>query len=308
MDLQLKGKRALVTGASSGIGRGIALALAREGVAVVVHGRNAARCEETAAAIRGEGGAAVIVLGDLAGDAGAAAVAEAAGAVDILVNNIGGTESTGGGLTGWFDVKPEHWAGAMQQNLISAVRMIHALVPPMREQGWGRVINISSGGGASPPDSVPEYCAAKAGLNNMTVGLSKALARSGVTVNTVSPGCTRTKMFEGTLNSMGDAQGWPEDMDAREARFMDLGIFPCTTQRYGRQDSRTSRWTYRPCPAGADRRAGGSGRGGGLAMHPERLLRHRDHSVGRRRLCAGAELGGRCRRCFSATETVTSHC
>jgi 3-oxoacyl-[acyl-carrier protein] reductase len=96
------------------------------------------------------------------------------------------------------------------------------------------VINISSGGGSSPPDSVPEYCAAKAGLNNMTVGLSKALARSGVTVNTVSPGCTRTAMFEGTLQALGDANGWPDDLDAREAKFMDLGIFPCVSDRYGR--------------------------------------------------------------------------
>ena len=236
MDLKLGGKRALVTGASSGIGRGIAVVLAGEGVHVVVHGRNRERCEATLAAIHSAGGAASLAIGDLATDAGGAEVAAAAGAVDILVNNIGGTESTGGGLTGWFDVKPEHWAGAMQQNLISAVRMIHALVPPMREKGWGRVINISSGGGASPPDSVPEYCAAKAGLNNMTVGLSKALARTGVTVNTVSPGCTRTKMFEGTLTAMGDAQGWPDDMDAREAAFMDLGIFPCTTERYGRPE------------------------------------------------------------------------
>jgi len=236
MELKLGGKRALVTGASSGIGRGIAVVLAGEGVHVVVHGRNRERCEATLTAIRDSGGSASLAIGDLATDEGAAEVAAAAGAVDILVNNIGGTESTGGGLTGWFDVKPEHWAGAMQQNLISAVRMIHALVPPMREKGWGRVINISSGGGASPPDSVPEYCAAKAGLNNMTVGLSKALARSGVTVNTVSPGCTRTKMFEDTLTSMGDANGWPEDMDAREAAFMDLGIFPCTTQRYGRPE------------------------------------------------------------------------
>jgi len=236
MDLRLGGKRALVTGASSGIGRGIAVVLAQEGVHVVVHGRNAERCAETLAMIEAGGGKGSLAIGDLATDEGAAAVAAAAGAVDILVNNIGGTESTGGGLTGWFDVKPEHWAGAMQQNLISAVRMIHALVPAMRDKGWGRVIQISSGGGASPPDSVPEYCAAKAGLNNMTVGLSKALSRSGVTVNTVSPGCTRTKMFEGTLKTMGDAQGWTEDMDAREAAFMDLGIFPCTTQRYGRPE------------------------------------------------------------------------
>jgi NAD(P)-dependent dehydrogenase (short-subunit alcohol dehydrogenase family) len=236
MDLQLKGKRALVTGSSSGIGAGIAMALAREGAHVVVHGRNRERTEAVARAIRDEGGSAQVALGDLATDEGSASVAAATGEIDILVNNIGGTESTGGGLTGWFDVKPEHWAGAMQQNLIAAVRMIHAFVPAMKERGWGRVINISSGGGSSPPDTVPEYCAAKAGLNNMTVGLSKALSRTGVTVNTVSPGCTRTAMFERTLTTMGDANGWPDDLDVRESRFMDLGIFPCTTQRYGRPD------------------------------------------------------------------------
>ncbi len=236
MDLQLMGRRALVTGSSSGIGAGIARNLAREGVEVVVHGRNTQRLEAVAREIESIGGKVRMAFGDLANDEGAAQVVEATGEIDILVNNIGGTESTGGGLTGWFDVKPEHWAGAMQQNLISAVRMIHAFVPAMKERGWGRVINISSGGGASPPDTVPEYCAAKAGLNNMTVGLSKALSRSGVTVNTVSPGCTRTKMFEGSLRTIGDANGWPEDLDEREARFMDLGIFPCTTQRYGRPD------------------------------------------------------------------------
>lgn len=241
MDLQLNGKRALVTGSSSGIGRGIATVLAREGATVIVHGRNRERTEATAASIRDAGGIAHVAYGDLTTDAGAAevadAVAEHVGGLDILVNNIGGTESTGTGpMLGWFDVKPEHWAGAMEQNLISAVRMIHGFVPAMRERGWGRVINISSAGAIAPPSQVPEYCSAKAGLLNMTVGLSKELARSGVTVNSVCPGCTRTEMFEGTLRSMGDMQGWPEDLDSREALFMELGIFPCTTERYGRPD------------------------------------------------------------------------
>ena len=101
MDLQLAGKRALVTGASSGIGRGIAQVLGREGVTVVVHGRNPERTEATAQAIRSTGGSAFIAIGDLATDAGAAAVAKAvqdhAGGLDILVNNIGGTEASGGG-------------------------------------------------------------------------------------------------------------------------------------------------------------------------------------------------------------------
>jgi NAD(P)-dependent dehydrogenase (short-subunit alcohol dehydrogenase family) len=240
MDLQLVGKRALVTGSSGGIGRGIAQVLGKEGAIVVVHGRNRERSEETAEAIRGAGGAAHVALGDLATDAGAAAVAEAVhghvGAIDILVNNIGGTESSGGGMLSWFEISPDQWLGAMQQNLIAAVRMIHAFVPAMRDAGWGRVINISSGGGSSPPESVPDYCAAKAGLNNMTVSLSKVLARSGVTVNTVSPGVTRTEMFERNLRAMAEAGGWPEDYESREARYMDLGYFPCVSERYGRPE------------------------------------------------------------------------
>ncbi|MGB8363986.1 MAG: SDR family NAD(P)-dependent oxidoreductase [Rhizomicrobium sp.] len=240
MDLQLTGKRALVTGSSSGIGRGIAIMLAREGVEMVVHGRNRERTEETATRIRAAGGTAHVAIGDLANDEGAAAVAKAAlekaGGIDILVNNIGGTESTGGGLALWFDVKPEHWAGSMQQNVIAAVRMVHAFVPAMRERGWGRVINIASAGGTAPPDQVPNYCAAKAAVINMTVSLSKELARSGVTVNTVSPGCTRTEAFERTLGRMAATNGWPDDYESREARFMDLGMFPCASERYGRPE------------------------------------------------------------------------
>ena len=240
MDLHLNRKRALVTGSSSGIGRGIAQALAREGAQVIVHGRDEARTRAVAAAIHEQGGTAHVALGDLATDEGAAAVSAAVmaatGGVDILVNNIGGNEAAGGGLQGWFADTPGVWAGTMQQNLIAPVRMIHALVPGMRTRGWGRVINISSGGGAAPTPQAAAYCAAKSAVNNLTVSLSLELARTGVTVNTVSPGCTRTDMFERTLETMAQANGWPDDIDAREAKFMDLGMFPCASRRYGRPE------------------------------------------------------------------------
>lgn len=241
MDLQLNGKRALVTGSSTGIGRATAQVLAREGAVVIVHGRNRERSQETVDLVEQEGGQAFLAVGDLTTGEGAAEVAKAAldqaGGIDILVNNIGGTESTGPTpVSGWFTVKPEQWGGAMQQNLISAVRMIHAFVPTMVERGWGRVINVASGAASSPPASVPEYSAAKAGIANLTVGLSKAISRTGVTVNTVSPGCTRTEMLERTLRVTGDAQGWPDDMDEREKRFMALDVFPCVSARFGRPD------------------------------------------------------------------------
>jgi 3-oxoacyl-[acyl-carrier protein] reductase len=240
MDLNLAGKRALVTGSSSGIGRAAGQVLAAEGATVAVHGRNRERTEATAESIRQSGGKAHVAIGDLATDRGAAAVIaaveEALGGVDILVNNIGGNEAAGGGLSGWFNDTPEVWTGTMQQNLVAPVRMIHAFVPAMRERGWGRVINVSSGGGAQPTPQAAAYCAAKAAVINLTVSLSVELARSGVTVNTVSPGCTRTDMFEGTLKTMGNAQGWPDDLDTREKLFMDLGLFACSSERYGRPE------------------------------------------------------------------------
>ncbi|MEO7248549.1 MAG: SDR family NAD(P)-dependent oxidoreductase [Novosphingobium sp.] len=240
MDLQLTSKRALVTGSSSGIGRAIAEVMAREGVLVAVHGRNPERTHQTAQFIRDTGGTAHVAIGDLTTDEGAdavvAAVEEALGGIDILINNSGGNESAGGALSGWFNDTPAVWTGTVQQNLIAPVRMIHAFVPAMRERGWGRVINISSGGGSQPTPQAAAYCAAKAAVINLTVGLSVELARSGVTVNTVSPGCTRTKMFERTIEAMGEANGWPEGMDARERAFMDMGLFACSSANYGRPE------------------------------------------------------------------------
>ena len=237
MDLQLAGKRALVTGSNTGIGKGIASVLAREGVTVVIHGRKRDRTEATAEEIRSAGGIAHVALGDLASDEGAVgvvkAIQEKMGGVDILVNNIG--MLSGGSIRPWFEIRPDEWAETMQQNVIGAVRMIHAFIPSMRERGWGRVINISSAGATQATDP-PDYCAAKAAVINMTLSLSKTLARTGVTVNTVSPGCTRTEMFERTLDKMAAANGWPDDYDSREARFMDLGLFPCAAERYGRPD------------------------------------------------------------------------
>jgi NAD(P)-dependent dehydrogenase (short-subunit alcohol dehydrogenase family) len=104
----------------------------------------------------------------------------------------------------------------------------------MRERGWGRIINVASAGGSEPPPNAPDYSAAKAGVLNMTVSLSKALARSGITVNAVSPGCTRTEMFEQTLARYAAERGWPDDYETREARFMEIGLFPCASERYGR--------------------------------------------------------------------------
>jgi NAD(P)-dependent dehydrogenase (short-subunit alcohol dehydrogenase family) len=195
VDLTLVGRRALVTGSSSGIGTGIAELLADEGVSVVVHGRNEERANAVAARIRSRGGRAGVALGDLSTDDGAAGVAEAALAafdgIDILVNNAGGTTESPD--KSWFALPTQAWVATYESNVMAAVRLIHLLVPAMRERGWGRVINIGTAAGVTPTSGQPDYGPAKAAMLNMSLGLSKALSRTGVTSNTISPGMIRTE-------------------------------------------------------------------------------------------------------------------
>lgn len=188
MDLHLKGRRVLVTGSSSGIGEGIARALADEGCAVVVHGRNAERAQKVASAI----GAAGIALGDLSTDEGAASVHEQAvaalgGPIEILVNNAGGS-STDSTTRPPLDVTIAEWVGNYHGNTLSSVRMVLLAAPAMVAAGWGRVIQISSAVALQPNGLGPDYSGAKAALNNFTVTLAASLKNSGVTVNTVTPG------------------------------------------------------------------------------------------------------------------------
>jgi NAD(P)-dependent dehydrogenase (short-subunit alcohol dehydrogenase family) len=236
MDLQLKGKRALVTGSNTGIGKGIATVLAREGATVIIHGRNRERAEATVKELQATGAQVQLVLGDVSSPDGAKAVIDgvnALGGVDILVNNAGGNEIAGGGNPEWFDVPPEHWVVATEQNIVTIVRLVQGLAPGMKERGWGRIINIGSLGGLQPTQQVPNYCAAKAALVNLTLSLSKALARTGVTVNTVSPGLIRTPFLEGWLAGIGQHMGWDgtsfETLEARATSEM----FPLSVSKIG---------------------------------------------------------------------------
>ena len=188
MDLQLTGRRALVTGSSSGIGEAIARMLAREGCAVVVHGRNRERAETVAAGI----GAAGIALGDLSTDDGAAAVHAQAlealgGGIEILINNAGGS-STGNSARPPLDVPVRDWISNYHSNALSAVRMCLHAVPDMVAAQWGRVVQVSSAVAVQPNNLGADYSVAKAALNNFTVSLAGSLKGVGVTVNTVSPG------------------------------------------------------------------------------------------------------------------------
>jgi NAD(P)-dependent dehydrogenase (short-subunit alcohol dehydrogenase family) len=197
LDLKLDGKRALVTGSSSGIGGAIARTLAGQGAAVVVHGRNAERAQAVAGDINRAGpGRAVVALGDLSrqdeADRVAQGALEALGGIDILVDNAG----RGVPHSGWFEATVDEWEQLFQANLFSAVRMIRALVPGMKERRWGRVIEIASVVATKPHASNPAYAATKAAMVNMSISLAKELAGTGVTVNSVSPGPIVTPLFE----------------------------------------------------------------------------------------------------------------
>jgi 3-oxoacyl-[acyl-carrier protein] reductase len=196
MDLKLKGRRALVTGSSSGIGEAIARMLAEEGCAVVVHGRNRERAQKVAAEINAAGTA----IGDLSTDEGAAAVhAEArsalGGNIEILVNNAGGS-STGNTAKAPVDIKMEDWVSNYNSNALSSVRLCRLAVPDMVAARFGRVINVSSAVAVQPNNMGSDYSIAKAALNNYTVSLAGSLKGVGVTVNTLSPGIV---MVEGLV-------------------------------------------------------------------------------------------------------------
>lgn len=192
MDLNLKGRRALVTGSSQGIGIGIARMLADEGCAVIVHGRNRERLEKVASAI----GAAGAAVGSLSTDEGAASVHEQALAalgdsIEILVNNVGGSE-TDSASRPVMDVSVAEWMSSYHGNTLAAVRLVLHAVPAMVEAKWGRVIQISSATAMQPNGLGPDYSGAKAALNNFTASLALSLHSSGVTVNTISSGVVMT--------------------------------------------------------------------------------------------------------------------
>jgi 3-oxoacyl-[acyl-carrier protein] reductase len=186
MDTQLKGKRALITGSSSGIGAAIAQELAREGVEVVVHGRNRDRAENVAEEIN-KFGRAKIAIGDLATDQGASDVAEQAiaayGGIDILVNNAAGY-----GVSNWSESQPQQWADLYSENVLSMVRLILSFIPDMKSRQWGRLIQIGSVAGLMGLAESPDYGMGKAAILNMTASLAKELAPFGITSNTVTPG------------------------------------------------------------------------------------------------------------------------
>ncbi len=184
MDTGLAGRRALVCAASRGLGRGCALALAREGVAVTITARQAGPLEDAAAAIRAETGAAVTtVAGDITTDAGRAAALAACPDPDILVNNAGGPPA--GDFRDW---DRDAWVRALDANMLTPIFLIRAVIDGMIARRFGRIVNITSGSVKSPIPALGMSNGARAGLTGFVAGLSRQVARHNVTINNLLPG------------------------------------------------------------------------------------------------------------------------
>lgn len=191
----LSDKVAIVTGASRGIGRFIAVALAAQGAKVVASARNAEALESLVAEIRTQGGDAVAVVADVAVEAEANNLIEQTvttyGTVDILVNNAGITRD---GLL--LRMKNDDWDAVLDTNLKGAFLCIRAAAKFMSKQRSGRIINISSVVGEMGNAGQVNYSASKAGLLGLTKSVARELARRNVTVNAVTPGFIVTEMTE----------------------------------------------------------------------------------------------------------------
>ena len=210
MDLQLHGKLALVSGSTAGIGRAVAERLAQEGATVIVTGRTAAGVTAAANAISATSGTAVYgYAGDLGTAEGTSEVAQRYPGVEILVNSLG-----------IFEAKPFEaiddvdWLHFFEVNVLSGVRLARAYLPGMKQRRWGRVIFISSESAVQIPPEMIHYGVTKTAQLALSRGLAETVAGTGVTVNSILPGPTKSRGVEQFVEQMATgASSSPRDVE-----------------------------------------------------------------------------------------------
>jgi len=203
MDLGLRGKSAIVCAASKGLGRACALALAREGVSIIITGRNAEALEATAAEIRSQTGAEVrIAPGDITTPAGRQAALDLLPDPDILVNNAGGPPP--GDFREFTDAM---WHDALNANMLTPIALIRAVLDPMIAKKFGRIVNITSASVKSPIPGIGLSNGARAGLTGFVAGLARQVARHNVTINNLLPGPFDTDRLRTTEAKAAAAAG-----------------------------------------------------------------------------------------------------
>ncbi|MEC9347639.1 MAG: SDR family oxidoreductase [Pseudomonadota bacterium] len=207
MDLGIRGRRAIVCAASKGLGKGCAMALAEEGVNLVITARGAEALEATAAEIRAKTGVEVIaVAGDITTEAGRAAALAACPEPDILVNNAGGPPP--GNFRDWTR---EDWIKALDANMITAIELIRMTVDPMMARGFGRVVNITSQSVKAPIDILGLSNGARSGLHGFVAGVSRTTVARNVTINNLLPGPFDTDRLNGGFAFRAQKDGRPAE-------------------------------------------------------------------------------------------------
>ncbi len=203
MDLQIKGKTALVTGSTGGIGLAIARQLAGEGAHVIVNGRGEPRVTAAVARLKDEVKGASIsgVAADLATPEGAAAMVKKVPRLDILVNNLGIFEPKE-----FAQIPDSEWTRFFEVNVVSGVRMSRAYLPGMLERNWGRIVFISSESALQIPKEMIHYGVTKTAQIAVARGLAELTAGTGVTVNSVLPGPTRSEGVEEFVDMLSAGQ------------------------------------------------------------------------------------------------------
>jgi len=205
MDLGISGKHALVCGASKGLGRGCAEALAKEGVNVTLVARTAATLEATAKEIRALTGGRVTVTtvaADITTPEGRKEALAACPQPDILVTNAGGPPP--GDFRQW---EREHWIAAIDANMLTPIELIRATVDDMMARGFGRIINITSGAVKAPIDILGLSNGARSGLTGFIAGLSRTTAHKNVTINNLLPGPFETDRLRSTFEAAAKSTG-----------------------------------------------------------------------------------------------------
>ncbi len=203
MDLGISGKKGIVGGASSGLGRACATALAREGVELVIVARTEANIKAAAEEISSATGTKVIpVAADINSDEGRAAVLKACPEPDIIVNNSGGPPT--GNFRDWDRAA---WLDAINNNMLGAIFMIKETVDGMIERKFGRIVNITSSAVKAPIGILGLSNSARAGLTGFVAGTSREVAKHNVTINNLLPGDFETERHTSNTKAMAERQG-----------------------------------------------------------------------------------------------------
>ena len=205
MDMNLKNRKVVITGASEGIGKSLAIAFAKAGAKVAGSARNKERLYAIEREISGTGH--FFLSADFSKSEDIQMFHDktisAFGGVDILINNVGSIQK----LAGFFDLSDEDWQEAFDVNLMSAVRACRLFSAPLKKSVAPRIINITSVAASRPGDVFPHYSAVKAGLCNLTISLARALADDKVLVNSVSPGPVWSKSWDDEAKNIANSSG-----------------------------------------------------------------------------------------------------